>query len=103
MASSEPSRCLEESIQNHLERLLMHRDYPKTICPSEVARSLTTTELRQAGVSSWRDTMPLIRSLVWTMRDRGEVEVLQHGQPLVNDTALEDVRGPIRVRKTKRL
>jgi len=99
MASDEPSRSLEESLQIHLDRLLTFREFPKTICPSEVARSLTDTELRQAGVSSWRDTMPLIRSMVWTMRDRGEVEVLQRGQPLAQDTALEDVRGPIRVRK----
>ncbi len=99
MASDEPARSLEESLRSHLDRLLTHREYPKTICPSEVARSLTATELRQAGVSSWRDTMPLIRSMVWTMRDQGEVEVLQRGQPLARDTALEDVRGPIRVRK----
>lgn len=42
--------------------------------------------------------MPLIREIVWQLRDDGEVEVLQKGEVL-GDVQLEDVRGPIRVRR----
>lgn len=43
--------------------------------------------------------MPVARALVWTMMQEGRVEVLQGGRPLDRSTVLEDVRGPIRVRK----
>ena len=43
--------------------------------------------------------MPNIRWKVWERRDRGEVEILQKGEVLPEDTALEDIKGPIRVRK----
>jgi len=33
------------------------------------------------------------------MRARGEVEVLQEGEVLNNDMMLQDVKGPIRVRR----
>jgi hypothetical protein len=41
-----------------------------------------------------------IRSLIWEMRDAGEVEVLQKGD-VVDVESLEEVRGPIRVRKVQ--
>jgi len=43
--------------------------------------------------------MPDVRKLVWEMRDRGEVEILQYGEALGDHVALEDVKGPIRVRR----
>lgn len=42
--------------------------------------------------------MPEIRRKVWERRDRGEVDILQKGQVLPEDMALEDIKGPIRVR-----
>lgn len=86
-------------IEHHLDRLLSTRQYPKTICPSEVARALTAAELHDSGASEWRDLMPNIRWKVWERRDRGEVEILQKGEVLPEDIALEDIKGPIRVRK----
>ena len=86
-------------IGHHLDRLLSTREYPKTICPSEVARALTPTELHDSGASEWRDLMPDIRILVCERRDRGEVDVLQKGEVLPNGMALEGIKGPIRVRK----
>ena len=47
--------------------------------------------------------MPAVRQLVWQMRDRGEVEILQKGAVLPPDTAIDEVRGPIRVRKIWKL
>jgi hypothetical protein len=88
-------------ILQHAERLLNSRDYPKTICPSEIARALSATELQTLGASEWRDTMESVRQLMWERRDAGEVEVLQKGEVL-DIESLEDVRGPIRIRKVQK-
>lgn len=94
---------LRDILQPHIERLLASREPPKTICPSEVARSLTSHELDAGSVSEWRESMPEIRRMVATMRQRGEVEVLQKGSVLQGDLGqeLERVVGPIRIRRTR--
>lgn len=86
-------------LKPHLERLLLNRESPKTICPSEVARGLSTSELKELGVTNWRDLMPVIRDLLWTKRVAGEVEILQHGEVLENINSIEDIKGPIRARR----
>ncbi|KAK8207964.1 hypothetical protein M8818_004217 [Zalaria obscura] len=86
-------------IQTHLQRFLETRQPPKTFCPSEVARALSNEELQTEGAKEWREVMPTVREVVWEMRDRGEVEVLQKGEVLAADTTLDQVKGPIRVRK----
>ena len=87
-------------LESRLESLLSGREPPKTICPSEVARSMSACELKDLGVSSWRDLMPRIRELLWAMRDEGKAEILQKGVALPQDTKLDQVKGPIRARKT---
>ena len=87
-------------ILQHANRLLSTRDYPKTICPSEVARALSSSELSSLNVPDWRATMDPIRQLVWELREAGEVEVLQKGE-IVDVERLEDIKGPIRVRKVQ--
>jgi len=89
----------EDPLKLHLDRLLSSRQHPKTICPSEVARALSHTELQVMGATIWRDAMPRIRELLWTMRARGEVDILQRGSPIPTSQSLEDTRGPIRARK----
>lgn len=91
---------LQSIITPHLDRLLNNRDHPKTICPSEVARALTCSELQAADYSSWRDAMPEIRRMVAERRRKGEVEVLQRGVVLEGDlgVGLEEVVGPLRAR-----
>ncbi|MCJ1236203.1 hypothetical protein MMC14_004181 [Varicellaria rhodocarpa] len=93
------SVAAEELIHCHLERLLSLREFPKTICPSEAPRALSNDELEAAGVSEWRALMPEARKILWGMRDRGEVEILQGGVPLPNSITLEEVKGPIRARR----
>lgn len=83
----------------HLERLLSSREHPKTICPSEVARSLNSAELNRAGTSNWRSLMPEVRQVISEMRKRGEVEVLQKGEVVPNTIPVDDIKGPIRARK----
>lgn len=87
-------------LSKHLHSLLTHRQPPKTFCPSEVARSLTSAELQSLGLDSWREAMPAVRELVWQLRAEGICEVVQKGEVLGDEViALEDVRGPIRVRR----
>jgi hypothetical protein len=88
-------------ILSHAERLLSARQYPKTICPSEVARALSTSELETLGASDWRGTMNAVRQVMWEKRGIGEVEILQKGE-VVNVESLDDIRGPIRVRKVQK-
>lgn len=86
-------------LQQHLDDFLRRREPPKTFCPSEVARALSADELETLGYSGWRDAMSDIREMAWGMRDRGECEVVQKGLVLSSDVSLEDVRGPIRLRR----
>jgi hypothetical protein len=88
-----------EELRAHLFRLVDSRAYPKTICPSEVARALSQTELQQLGATGWRDTMPMIRELAWQLRESGEIEILQKGERIGDDVELENIKGPIRLRK----
>ncbi|KAF1938584.1 hypothetical protein EJ02DRAFT_20171 [Clathrospora elynae] len=87
-------------ILRHANRLLNSRDYPKTICPSEIGRALSAEDLEALGASGWRDTMNDIRKVVWEKRGAGEVEVMQKGE-VIDEESLEDIRGPIRVRLVK--
>lgn len=108
MMQEEPACCTDMSkstdsrttgiIKEHLIELLQARMYPKTICPSEVARALSNLELDGLGVSDWRDLMNPIRAMLFDMRSNGEVEILQRGEVIPRRMCLEDIRGPIRAR-----
>jgi hypothetical protein len=90
------------TILSHTNRLISARDFPKTICPSEVARAFSAAELQILNASAWRDTMAIVREIVWELREEGQVEILQKGEVLDGNVGLNDVKGPIRVRATQR-
>lgn len=90
----------ETSIIAHLHRFLTTREPPKTFCPSEVARALSREELEAENATEWRDLMPRIREIVWSLREQGKLEVLQKGEILGPDVTLLNLKGPIRVRRT---
>ncbi|KAM3075121.1 hypothetical protein ACMFMG_007421 [Clarireedia jacksonii] len=92
---------LQKILEGHISHFLGKREPPKTFCPSEVARALTTDDLEIAGFSSWRETMPMIRTILSTMRDNSMLEILQKGVVLKGNLGsdLENVVGPIRVRR----
>jgi hypothetical protein len=96
--SNDSASSHDDAVQEHLDRLLNSRANPKTICPSEVARALSRSDLEHYDAREWRNLMPLIRERVWELRDKGRVEVLQKGEVLSDNVALEDIKGPIRVR-----
>ena len=87
----------DSSLHIHLQHFLTTRHPPKTFCPSEVARALSTQELGDLGFETWRDAMPEVRRLVYELRDDGGCEVLQKGELVTG--AEKDISGPIRVRR----
>ncbi len=89
-------------IMRRLDDLLSSRNHPKTICPSEVPRSLTASELEALGVTHWRDLMPKLREILYDMSQREEVEILQRGIVIPKTISLHDIKGPIRARKVQR-
>ena len=89
-----------DKLRENLEELLMNR-YPKTICPSEVPRSFDPDELNAMGAVSWREFMPTMREIVWDMREKREVDVLQKGEVITGYVSLRDVKGPIRVKRRR--
>ena len=88
-----------EIVKAVINSFLESRDYPKTICPSEPARGIPAEELHKLD-NGWRDAMPLVRDILFKMRDAGQVEILQKGTVLPDDIFLEDIKGPIRARRT---
>jgi len=91
---------LREAIVKHLDEYLSKREPPKTFCPSEVARSLSPAELRFAGYDDWRDAMNDVRELAQERRSQQELEVLQKGEVISPDVAIQEIKGPIRLRRT---
>lgn len=65
-----------------------HRGPDRTICPSDVARTV--------GGGSWRALMEPVREVVRDLARSGEVEVLQRGEVL---DPTRGWRGPIRIRR----
>ncbi|KAK7509315.1 uncharacterized protein IWZ02DRAFT_387248 [Phyllosticta citriasiana] len=90
---------MSSPLESRLDYFLTHRAYPKTFCPSEVVRALSSEDLTAEGAKEWRELMPRIRQMLWEMRDRGEVEILQRGDVLGRHVGIDDVKGPIRVRR----
>ncbi|KAI9653919.1 MAG: hypothetical protein M1831_005604 [Alyxoria varia] len=90
-------------LTNRLLDLIASREPPKTLCPSEIARSFTAAELQDVlGVETWREAMPKVRRAVPELVRDNRVEVLQKGEVLDLDTVegdLERVKGPFRIRR----
>jgi hypothetical protein len=87
-------------LKPHITSFLHRRDPPKTFCPSEVARALTSSDLEALNLTEWREAMSPIREILWEMRAEGLCEIVQGGVSIGEHVGLEDVRGPIRVRRT---
>ena len=72
------------AIRTTLLTLVQQRSSGKTICPSEVARALSTEH--------WRDLMPAVREAGAELAGQGQIVVTQKGQVVDPQTT----KGPIR-------
>ena len=62
---------------------------------------MSAQEIHRSGVATWRDMMPTLRVLSFQLRDEGRIEILQKGQVLDTSSTIDNVVGPIRIRKLR--
>lgn len=82
----------DAQIHDEILRLLSKRAATSSICPSDAARAIGTTE------KQWRELMPQVRRVAYAMAARGEIEVTQRGVVVKADEA----RGAIRLRLVRK-
>ena len=75
-------------IESAILSLIAQRGAQSSACPSEVARALAPDE--------WRELMPHVRSVAWSLRAQGLLDITQRGVPVLK---MDEVRGPIRIRQ----
>ncbi len=81
-------------LEAEILRLLAERGVGKTICPSEVARSVAGSEAREA----WEPLMEPARAAARRLVSKGAIEITQGGRVVDGSTA----KGPIRLRRRER-
>ncbi len=79
---------LDPEIAKAILSLTATRGAEKSICPSEVARQLYP--------DNWRDRMQDVVDVAIAMHRKGEVLVVQHGEPV----DVNQIKGPIRIKTT---
>lgn len=84
MADSRPSAI---AIASKIQELVSARGPDKTICPSEVARALST---------DWRQDMAAVRAVAFDLAKQGHLTVTQRGR-VIPSTEFAQIRGPIRL------
>jgi hypothetical protein len=77
----------DDAIAERILSLVKQRGPNKSLCPSEVARSLSPAD--------WRPLMPEIRRIAQQLSQQQLLKILQRGQPVSLPATL--VRGPIRL------
>lgn len=77
----------DATIAERILDLVNQRGPSKSICPSEVARSLSPTD--------WRPLMPEIRRIAHQLSLQQQLRILQRGQPISLPVTL--MKGPIRL------
>lgn len=82
-------RPTDATVRLAIADLLAQRAAEATVCPSEVARTLSA--------ENWRPLMPQVRAVAIDMARQGRLEIRQRGQALSPDAEL---RGPIRLGRT---
>lgn len=79
---------MDQDIEAVILDLCRERGTARSICPSEVARRLASSE------GDWRALMPKVREVARALRQAGIIEVTQKSVAVDPVTA----RGPIRLR-----
>ena len=83
-----PHRYDTSTIKAKIEELVQGVDSDKSICPSDVARALSTTD--------WREMMPLVRRCADELLANGSIEITQKGKTI---PSAQKAKGPIRLKK----
>ena len=86
----EEAKELQVSLEAAILRLLDQRGAGKSICPSEVARTVAGSEVR----SAWEPLMEPTRQAARHLVAEGRLLITQHGREIDGSTA----KGPVRLR-----
>jgi len=76
-----------KAISDEIMRHVLECGHGKTLCPSQVARSLSRAE------DEWRALMPWIREVATALAIEGMIMVTQQGVPV----DLQKAKGPVRL------
>jgi uncharacterized protein DUF3253 len=79
---------LDQALEARMRDMLARTGTGKTICPSDVARSMA---------DDWRPLMDPTRAVARRLVDAGEAEITQHGEVV----DLASAKGPIRIRPVR--
>lgn len=79
--------------------MLDHVEPPEVFKPSEVAQQLSDKDLSALGYEKWEEALPGVYELAWELREFGDCEILRKGVVLPDDVSLEDIDGPVRIRR----
>lgn len=80
-----PAERHRERVAATVRALLRHRPTGATICPSDVARAVSSPD--------WRPALATVRAVAVEQADDGEIVVLQRGVPVPRPA---EARGPLR-------
>lgn len=80
-----PAEKHRERVAATVRALLRHRPVGATICPSDVARAVSSPD--------WRPALPTVRAVAVEQAGDDEIVVLQRGAPVPSPA---DARGPLR-------
>ncbi|MDT3402503.1 DUF3253 domain-containing protein [Mucilaginibacter terrae] len=78
-----------DTISKTILAMATERGADKTICPSEVARTMFDTH--------WRKYMDEVRQAAIELQRKGKVSITQKGEPV----DVNHIRGPIRIKINK--
>jgi len=87
-SSSRSARTVDEQIEGRMREMLDRTAAGRTICPSDVVRSL---------YDDWRPQLEPARAAARRLVALGEAEITQHGRVVDPSTA----KGPIRIRPVR--
>jgi hypothetical protein len=77
-----------EAITDAMLRIAAERGPEKSLCPTDVARAVST--------ENWRPLLGPVRKVAADLARQGKIEILRKGKPINPD----DMRGVIRLRAT---
>jgi hypothetical protein len=77
-----------EAITTAMLRIAAERGPEKSMCPTDVARAVST--------ENWRPLLGAVRKVAADLARQGKIEILRKGKPINPD----DMRGVIRLRAT---
>ena len=77
-----------EAITDALLRIAAERGPEKSLCPTDVARAVST--------ENWRPLLGAVRKVAADLARQGKIEILRKGKPINPD----EMRGVIRLRAT---